>query len=69
MQVRIGKTLYETVDINEEEHYGCSGCCVAEKDLPHPSMSNICKKLNYSRKPHYCSNVVWKVVDESKNNL
>lgn len=64
MQVRIGKTLYETV---ETEGGCCTGCCAAVGDSP--SMTILCVKLNESRKPLFCNCVVWKVVDESKNNL
>lgn len=64
MQVRIGKTLYETV---ETEGGGCTGCCAAVGNCP--SMTKLCVKLNESRKPLFCTCIIWKVVDESKNNL
>lgn len=64
MQVRIGNTLYETV---ETEGGSCTGCCAAVGDSP--SMTKLCVKLNESRKPLFCTSIIWKVADESKNNL
>jgi len=64
VQVRIGKKLYETV---KTVGGCCTGCCAAAGN--YPSMSKLCVKLNESRKPLFCTSIIWKVVDESKNNL
>ena len=72
MQVRIGNTLYKTV---ESDDNACEGCCVSiPKDGNRqavPSFTKTCKTLNESRKPDFCNGIVWRIADDnkSKDNL